>query len=142
RPKLGFLLRKLGQLLRAALFPDAARARVVARTEARVGALEQRAEALRGLQQRRRFAEEVLPTLGPEVLSHFLPLVGCGWSAIALARARLRAWLGDDTALQPVLRALPYNPTTEMDLALWGVSRRLKEEGVAPSAEHPAVRAF
>jgi pyruvate,water dikinase len=29
-----------------------------------------------------------------------------------------------------------------MDLALWGVSQRLKEEGVAPSVGHPAVQAF
>jgi pyruvate,water dikinase len=134
----GFLLRKLGQLVRAILFPDAARARVLARTEARVRALEQRAESLRGLEQRRRFVEDVLPTIGPEVLSHFLPLVGSAFLAIRL----LRAWIGDDRALQPVLRALPYNPTTEMDLALWAVARRLGDERVAPSVDHPAVQAF
>src|SRR5262249_41999828 len=89
-----------------------------------------------------RFLEDVLPTLGPDVLSHFLPLVGSALLAFRLLRGRLRAWLGDDTALQPVLRALPHNPTTEMDLALWGVAQRLKAEGAAPSADHPAVRAF
>src|SRR5207249_1900452 len=83
-----------------------------------------------------------LPTLGPEVLSHFLPLVGTAGLAVVLARAALRAWLGDAAALQPVLRALPHNPTTEMDLALWGVGRRLKDEGAAPSEDHPAVRDF
>jgi pyruvate,water dikinase len=41
-----------------------------------------------------------------------------------------------------VLRALPHNPTTEMDLALWDVAQRLKQEGVEPSAEHPAVQGF
>jgi rifampicin phosphotransferase len=142
RPHPGFLLRKLAQFCRGALFPDSARARVLARTEARVRALEQRADALRGVDERRRFAEDVLPTLGPEVLSHFLPLVGAAGLAVVLARAALRAWLGDAAALQPLLRALPHNPTTEMDLALWGVALRLKDEGVAPSADHPAVRDF
>jgi len=142
RPNVGFLLRRLGQFFFATLFPDTARARLLARTEARVQALEKRVDALRGLAERQRFLEEVLPTLVPELLAPFLSLVGNAWVAVALARARLQAWLGDDTALQPVLRALPYNPTTEMDLALWGVSQQLKEEGVAPAVGHPAVAAF
>jgi pyruvate,water dikinase len=142
RPSFGFLLRRLGQFLFAVLFPDTARVRVLAQTETRVQALENRADALLGLAERQQFLEEALPSLLPEVPAPFVPLVGSAGLAVALLRAKLQAWLGDDTALQPVLRALPYNPTTEMDLALWGVSQRLKEEGVAPSALHPAVQAF
>ena len=98
---------------------------------------------MRGLAERQRFVEEVLTTFAPELIRHGLPLVfGSGLLAVSLVRAKLQAWLGDATALQPVLRALPHNPTTEMDLALWGVAQRLKEEGVAPSAGHPAVGAF
>jgi pyruvate,water dikinase len=142
RPPFGFLLRKLGQLFYAMLFPDAARARLLARTEARVRALEDRADALRELAERQRFVEDTLPMIGPDILSHFLPLVGSAMLSALLVRSRLQAWLGEDPALRPVLRALPHNPTTEMDLALWAVSRRLKEEGVAPSVGHPAVQAF
>jgi pyruvate,water dikinase len=143
RPPFGFLLRRLGQLFFVVLFPDGARARILARTEAFVQALEVRAGAPRGLAERLLFVEEALPTLGPALFGLGLPLVvGSGLLAVSLVRAELQAWLGDATALQQVLRALPHNPTTEMDLALWGVSRRLKEEGVAPSAGHPAVAAF
>lgn len=143
RPRLGFLLPRLGQILFAWLFPDAARDRVLARTEARVRELEARADAVWGLARRQRFVEDVLPAFMPEIIRVGLPAVlGTGLLAASLARARLHAWLGDPTALQPVLRALPHNPTTEMDLALWGVAQRLKAEGVAPSAGHPAVRAF
>jgi pyruvate,water dikinase len=143
RPPYGILLRRLGQLFSVVFFPDAARARILDRTEAFVQALEMRAGALRGLAERQRFVEEVLPALGPKLFSLGLPLVlGSGLLAVSLVRAKLQAWLGDATSLQPVLRALPHNPTTEMDLALWGVSQRLKEEGVAPSAGHPAVEAF
>jgi pyruvate,water dikinase len=142
RPPLGFLLGKLGQMIHAWLFPDDARRCVLARTEARVQQLERRADSLQGLGQRQRFLEDVLPTFVPRVLAPFLPRVGCAWLAVALLRRKLRAWLGDDTSLQPVLRALPHNPTTEMDLALWAVAQHLREEGVPPSATHPAVQAF
>jgi pyruvate,water dikinase len=95
------------------------------------------------LAERRQFVEDVLPTIMPQVVAHGLPpLLGSALLAVSLLRAHLQAWLGDATALQPVLRALPHNPTTEMDLALWGVAQRLKEEGVAPSVSHPAVQAF
>jgi pyruvate,water dikinase len=143
RPRLGFLLRGLGYFCFAVLFPDSARGRVLARAEASVKALETRADAVRGVAERQRFVEDVLPTLGPELMGRGLPAVfGSGLLAVSLVRAKLQAWLGDATALQPVLRALPHNPTTEMDLALWGVAQRLKEEGVEPSPGHPAVRAF
>jgi pyruvate,water dikinase len=143
RPQFGFLLRGLGHFFFAMLFPDTARARVLGRAEAFVQALETRADAMRGLAERQRFVEEVLPTLGPEIMGHGLPLIfGSGLLAVFLLRSRLQAWLADATALQPVLRALPHNPTTQMDLALWDVAQRLKAEGVAPSAGHPAVRAF
>jgi pyruvate,water dikinase len=143
RPPLRFFLRALGQLAFAVLFPDRARTRVLARTEAWVRALEARADALGGLDRRQRFLAEVLPTFPPAVVGLGLPpLLGTGLGAVGLLQARLPAWLGDATALQPVLRALPHNPTTEMDLALWDVSRRLKQEGAAPSAGHPAVAAF
>src|SRR5262249_30767465 len=121
----------------------AARARVLARTEACVKALEVRAAAVRGLAARQRFVEAVLPTLGPALIGHGLPfLLGTGLLAVPLLRAKLHDWIGEVEAIDPVLRSLPHNPTTEMDLALWGVAQRLKKEGVAPTAEHPAVKAF
>jgi pyruvate,water dikinase len=142
RPPLGFLLRKMAQFFFAAFFPDVARTRLLARTEARVRALEVRADALQGLAERERFVEEILPQIGPEILSHFLPVVGNALLAVYQLQAKLQTWLGDATVLQPVLRALPHNPTTEMDLALWGVAQNLKVKGVAPSVDHPAVQAF
>jgi pyruvate,water dikinase len=142
RPPLRFLVRTLGRTLSTLLFPEAARTRLLARTEARVRALEQRAEAVRRLARRQRFAEDVLAMLFSETVDPFYPPVVSALLLADLARARLQAWLGDATALQPVLRGLPHNQTTEMDLALWAVSRRLEEEGAPPSAGHPAVQAF
>ncbi len=143
RPPLGFLLRALAQFLFAVLFPDTARARVLVRTEACVRAIEDRAAAPRDLAGRQRFVEEILPTILPIVVRMGLPpLLASGFLSVFLARAKLQSWLGDAAALQPVLRSLLHNPTTEMDLALWDVAQRLRQEGVAPSASHPAVRAW
>jgi pyruvate,water dikinase len=142
RLPVGRLLRLLGQMSYQVLFPDAARTRLLARTEARVQALEQRADTLRGLASRQRFAEDVLTRVFSVCIEPFYAPVFGALLVAELARGRLQAWLGDAPALQAVLRALPHNPTTQMDLALWGVSRRLKEEGICPTAEHPAVQAF
>src|SRR5262249_8832070 len=143
RPPFGTLLRKLPLFLFVLFFPDKARAQVLARTQALVQAVETQADAVRGLERRQRFIEEMLPRFGPEMMGRGLPLLfGAGLASLYLAQTKLQAWLGDATALQPVRRALPHNPTTEMDLALWNVSQRLKKEVGAPSAQHPAVKAF
>src|SRR5205807_561347 len=78
----------------------------------------------------------------PQIVYHAVPLVFPGMAARFLAEELLRRWLNDPAALQPVLRSLPHNPTMEMDLALWRISRQLKAEGASPSADHPAVQAF
>ena len=75
----------------------------------------------------------------PRVVYAAMPLVVPGVGSRFLAEALLRRWIGDATALQPVLRSLPHNPTMEMDLELWRLSRSLKREGSAPAADHPLV---
>lgn len=72
--------------------------------------------------------------LGPVML----PAVGLRF----VVEDKLQEWLGDAAGFQPVVRALPHNPTTQMDLELWRVSRRLMAEGAHPTADHPAVQAF
>lgn len=141
-PAAGFLLRVARGALAACLWPDAARRRRLASVERAVQALEQRAAGVQGVAARRRCAEEVLERLFPTVIPRLAPLVAAGLLARLAAEACLRRWLGDAAALQPVLRSLPHNPTTEMDLALWRLSRTLKAQGLAPAADHPGVQAF
>ncbi len=65
----------------------------------------------------------------------FLPLllgtVIAGVGSFVLATRLLRGVARPDE-MQTVLRGLPHNPTTEMDLALWGLSRRARRD--PPSA--------
>jgi pyruvate,water dikinase len=63
----------------------------------------------------------------PAILSGFMPVL---WLVFGLPVVASKLLNGMATAdeLQTVLRSLPYNPTTEMDLELWQVAHRLREE--------------
>ncbi len=136
------VLRLAARAIFTLFFPATGRRRTLAAVEALVGEIERRVDSLRGVAQRRHFVAEHVPGLLPRLFANVAPLVAPGLAARFLAEAKLKQWLGDASALQPVLRSLPHNPTTEMDLALWRVSRALKAEGLQPSADHPAVQAF
>jgi phosphohistidine swiveling domain-containing protein len=63
----------------------------------------------------------------PVFLCSVFSLLMLIFSLPALA-ARLLNGLATEDELQTVRRSLPYNPTTEMDLALWQVAQRLRED--------------
>jgi rifampicin phosphotransferase len=63
----------------------------------------------------------------PALLSSVIPVIGLVFGLPALAGTLLNG-LATGDELQAVRRSLPYNPTTEMDLELWQVARRLREE--------------
>jgi len=63
----------------------------------------------------------------PVLLSNMMPVLWLVFGLPALT-ARLLNNLATGDELQTVLRSLPYNPTTEMDLKLWQVAQHLREE--------------
>ena len=71
--------------------------------------------------------ERYVIELVPALLFGVLPVIWLVFGLPALA-ARLLNGLASDDELQTVRRSLPYNPTTEMDLELWQVAQRLREE--------------
>jgi rifampicin phosphotransferase len=142
RLPLGYVTGLMGRLLAVICFPEAAAERQVTRAEKLARRIEQMAEAVEGPAECRRFVEERMVALWPQVVYHAVPLVFPGIASRFLAEWLLRRWLNDPAALQPVLRSLPHNPTMEMDLELWRISRVFAAEGSEPSADHPAVRQF
>ncbi|HYG57107.1 MAG TPA: PEP-utilizing enzyme, partial [Symbiobacteriaceae bacterium] len=104
--------------------------------------IEAEAEGLTSLEERCRFLTERPADLFGRLLPNLLPLMVPGMGSRFVAEARLQQWLGDTSGFAPILRALPHNPTTEMDLALWRLSRDLLAQGAEPSADHPGVQAF
>jgi phosphohistidine swiveling domain-containing protein len=65
--------------------------------------------------------------LFPTLLPNVLPVIWLVFGLPALA-GRLLNGLASEDELQAVRRSLLYNPTTEMDLELWQVARRLQPE--------------
>jgi rifampicin phosphotransferase len=129
------------RFVHVAIAPSSARRRVLAFLDAYLHRLKHEAAGLRDVGERVAFVRDrtagvLLPVSRLGAL--MLPAVGLRF----VVEGKLKQWLGDAAGLQPVLRSLPYNPTTEMDLALWRVSRRLKAEGAEPAAKHPAVAEF
>jgi pyruvate,water dikinase len=61
------------------------------------------------------------------------PLFLAGMAAHRVAGALLGPQARADE-LQTVLRALPHNPTTEMDLALWALAQRLRDDPASSRA--------
>src|SRR2546430_801183 len=114
---------------RAMLRPDATRKQVLAeldRAIAEVRIPEASAELLNAY-------EALILDFPPKVFPRLVGVVLPGVASYALANRLLgdRARPGE---LQTVLRGLPYNPTTEMDLALWDIARAARDDPASRDA--------
>jgi rifampicin phosphotransferase len=113
------------RFLRAALHPVAARAHVTGVGERLRSRLPPPAGAsdLERLDHVQRILHDEVIPLMPAIA----PAAGAGFALLALAR---RLLVGDlqPGELQVVLRGLPHNVTTEMDLALWQLSTRIRAQ--------------
>lgn len=136
------LLTVLGRVLAALANPERARANARRKVEAYVDSLEEASHRLSGLSERLRFVRGALASAFAAVPLRTAPVFVAGLAARSLAAKKLQSWGYAPAVLDPVGRSLAHNPTTEMDLALWRLSRTLLAEGAAPRAEHPAVQAF
>jgi pyruvate,water dikinase len=119
--RMGFPFRLAEALLR----PDAADRRFDA-----VGGRLLATATLTGEHDSRTRLEHVIRALPviPTMLPKALPVPLAGFLTLAIAR-RL---LGSGEGLETVLRGLPHNVTTEMDLELWRVATELRSRGIGP----------
>jgi rifampicin phosphotransferase len=72
-------------------------------------------------------AERLLRDGPPEILPNVPPVFVAGLAANALA-GKLLGDLATDDERRVAMRALPHNPTTEMDLALWALARGARSD--------------
>lgn len=114
-------------LLRALFRPEAALRRVDTFTKEFSKALELPAPA--SARQRLDHAERVLSRVFPIVPS-ILPLPALGFALLALA-GKLLGGRRRRNDLQPILRGLPNNVTTEMDLELWQLATEIQADAEA-----------
>src|SRR5712692_4909878 len=93
---------------------------------------------LRSSSERMDAFQRLALTLPQRVFPKLVSMVGAGLLTYNLARRLLRGVATEDE-LRTILRGLPYNPTTEMDLELWAISRRTRDD---PAALPPEMAAF
>ena len=120
--------RILPRLAWALARPETARARAAhVATEFRaVGEVSQSASVAERLDA----VEHVLFNGPPRLLPVVPPAFGAGLLANTLAN-KLLGNLATDDEKRVVLRALPHNPTTEMDLTLWALAREVRGDPTA-----------
>jgi len=82
--------------------------------------------------------ERLLITTPPRMFPRLVAMVGAGLISYKLAEWLLRGAASDDE-MRTVLRGLPFNPTTEMDLELWAIALRTRDD--APTRAALADRA-
>src|SRR5215208_6278198 len=113
------------RVAQALLRPAAARDRVASlQAELRaLGDVPRNADAA----QRLRAVERLLSGFPPHIVPGILPVFATGLLSNALASVLLRGLASDDER-QVVLRGLPHNPTTEMDLALWALAQEVRAD--------------
>jgi pyruvate,water dikinase len=113
------------RLIQALVWPAVARARLLAlvnglRTSAPV-------EATADPHIRLAVVERLLMEELPRLLSGAAPVMLGGMGTIRIAR-QLLGTLASEDEVQTVLRGLPDNPTTEMNLALWTLAQQVQAE--------------
>ncbi|NKX51849.1 phosphoenolpyruvate synthase [Arthrobacter deserti] len=77
--------------------------------------------------QRLDFVERILSSTFATLVPGVLPAPAAGFAMLGLARWLLRGIAGPDE-LQVVLRGLPHNVTTEMDLELWQLAVEVRKD--------------
>lgn len=117
------------RLLQALVSPSATRKRLM-RQRARLEA-KARVPANASASQRLETLERlVLETIGPTLLGNLPAIMGAGLGLFGIASSILRDIATPDE-LQTILRSLPYNVTTEMDLKLWNLAQEIRADGSA-----------
>src|SRR5439155_25370870 len=86
-----------------------------------------------GAEERLGAVERLLRRGLPEAVPRIFPAAAAGLAASAAA-SRLLGTLAAPEELEAVRRGLPHNPTTEMDLALWGLAERARADPAAAEA--------
>ena len=80
-----------------------------------------------GTAERLTAVERLLRDGPPEILPNVPPVFAAGLAANALA-GKLLGDLATDDERRVAMRALPHNPTTEMDLALWALAKEARSD--------------
>lgn len=139
---IGFLGRVLWRAIRAWRAPDAARQQCYTEVEAAIARLRATHRRVSSTPERLAFVTQAIGTMIGNVIARTVPLWLTAMVALQRARRECRRWEIDPKLLTAVEQAVPHNPTTQMGLALWRLSREFVEHPEAIAPDHPAVQQF
>jgi pyruvate,water dikinase len=134
RTRWGFILifARMGpRVLANLVFPGRGRARLFHTTEAMARKVAERRAAVKSLAGAIDLIEGTVRELPPVFFGSLVPAVASGQVALAILRASCAGLPDREQWVMRLTRGLPYNVTTEMDLALWETARAI---GKDPSA--------
>lgn len=126
----------LWHLMQAMISPRSARTRLsrLVRTLQRVGKIEANRPVADSLAK----VEQLLVESMPMLLGASFPVMMGGMQTLALAKTLLGEQV-TESELQVALRGSPFNPTTEMNLALWTLAGQVRADpSVAQQVRGPA----
>ncbi|HEU4324727.1 MAG TPA: PEP/pyruvate-binding domain-containing protein [Roseiflexaceae bacterium] len=131
RPRLRRLARVPLLLLRTLRDPDRAVWRVEHEFQPRLLAILARAEGARTLAERAQMVRILFRGALPLMFSYVPPAFVPGMLSGVLVERLARRWGLPIERLTALRQGLPHNPTTTMDLALWGLSRTIDADPTA-----------
>ncbi|MSP12027.1 MAG: phosphoenolpyruvate synthase [Chloroflexi bacterium] len=128
-PILPLVLRKVLGALRQ---PEETTANAVARAQTLINQTRRQVQAAGDLQSRIAVLEYGFGYAIQPGVAQFMPLVLTGFTLIAVIDRWLQSWLAEKPGtVLLLLRGLPGNVTTQMDLKLWQVAKAIRDDEVA-----------
>ncbi|GAB4212288.1 MAG: phosphoenolpyruvate synthase [Roseiflexaceae bacterium] len=131
RPRLSRLAQVPLRMLRSLRDPDRAVRRVQHEFQPRLLAILARAEQARTLAERTQMVRILFRGALPLMFTYVPVTFAPGILAGVLVERLARRWGLPADQLTALRQGLPHNPTTEMDLALWGLSRTIDADPAA-----------
>ena len=125
----------LPRVVAALRVPEKARVNTMAYLAALLADMQQRVRAAPDLAARLSVMEATLPRAFENIARPALPAIFPAFGSIFVAQRWLAAWLDESPlAALELLRGLPGNVTTEMDLALWNTAESIRTDPAALAA--------
>ncbi|MBI4789885.1 MAG: phosphoenolpyruvate synthase [Chloroflexi bacterium] len=129
---LSFILPRVAAALHA---PEKARVEITADLEELIAGVQARVRAAPDLASRLALMEATVPRAFEAVFRRAIPAVIPGFGSLFVVQRWLVEWLGESPqAALELMRGLPGNVTTEMDLALWQAAQSIRADPAARAA--------
>ncbi len=143
RTRWGFvrILAQIGPRVIANLVsPGRGRATLFRAVDRMAAAVEAREAKVRSLSDLLEMIRKTIEGLPPVFFRILVPAVASGQAALGILRAAFEGIPDKERWIMRLMRGLPYNVTTEMDLALWEAARGIRNDPAAARhfAEHAA----